>query len=191
LKPLYLHDATAHGLVIGALVVWAVLELYWRWRSRGSRGEMEWSFFAVLAGIVLGIVLGFRLQRVEATVIGGWVPVLVGTALLLAGAAFRGWAILVLGRFFTVTVTIQPDHRLVEAGPYRRLRHPSYTGLLVSMLGLGIALGNWLSVLALVALPLAGILLRIRAEESALAAALGDRYRDYAARTDRLIPGVW
>jgi protein-S-isoprenylcysteine O-methyltransferase Ste14 len=191
LKPLYLHDATARGLVIGALVIWGGLELYWRWRSRTSRGEPEWSFFAVLAGIALGILLGFRLEHVAATAIGGWAPVLLGTALMLAGTAFRAWAILVLGRFFTVTVTIQPDHRIVEEGPYRRLRHPSYTGLLLAMIGLGLALGNWLSLLALAVLPLVGVLLRIRAEESALSRALGDDYRAYAARTDRLIPGVW
>ena len=111
--------------------------------------------------------------------------------MLIAGAGFRLWAMLELGRFFTVTVTIQENHRLVDTGPYRVLRHPSYTGLLVALVGLGIALDNWLSLLALSALPLVGVLLRIRAEEAALSNALGERYARYAARTDRLIPGVW
>jgi protein-S-isoprenylcysteine O-methyltransferase Ste14 len=64
-------------------------------------------------------------------------------------------------------------------------------GLLVALVGLGIALDSWLSLLALFALPLVGVLLRIRAEEAALSDALGERYASYAARTDRLIPGVW
>jgi protein-S-isoprenylcysteine O-methyltransferase Ste14 len=190
-NPVYLHEDAARALVGAAVALWAVTEAYLRWRNRAARRELEWSFFAVLGSIAAGLVLAFRLEHVDATVIDGWVPVIAGVAILLAGAAFRIWAIVVLGRFFTVTVTIQPDHRIVEDGPYRRLRHPSYTGLLAALAGFGLALGNWLSLLALVVLPLAGVLLRIRAEEAALVRALGDGYRAYEARTDRLIPGVW
>jgi protein-S-isoprenylcysteine O-methyltransferase Ste14 len=122
---------------------------------------------------------------------GGWLPVVLGVSIIAAGAALRIWAVVTLGRFFKITVTIQPDHHVVDIGPYRHLRHPSYTGLLLIFAGVGIAFGNWLSVLALVAFPLAGILIRIRVEEAALTAALGESYAAYAARTDRLIPGVW
>ena len=121
---------------------------------------------------------------------GTWAPVALGLSIVAAGAA-RIWAVVTLGRFFKITVTIQPDHQVVETGPYRRLRHPSYTGLLLILAGVGVAFGNWLSLLALVALPLVGILIRIRVEEAALLAALGDSYASYSARTDRLIPGVW
>jgi protein-S-isoprenylcysteine O-methyltransferase Ste14 len=190
-KPVYLHETAAGALVGGAVALWVAAEAYLRWRNRAARRELEWSFFAVFASIAAGFLLAFRLEHVGATVIDGWGPVVVGTAILLAGAAFRIWAILTLGRFFTVTVTIQPAHRLVEDGPYRRLRHPSYTGLVAALAGFGLALGNWLSLLALLGAPLVGILLRIRAEEAALSAALGDSYRAYSARTDRLIPGLW
>lgn len=122
---------------------------------------------------------------------GTWAPVALGLSIVAAGAALRIWAVVTLGRFFKITVTIQPDHQVVETGPYRRLRHPSYTGLLLILAGVGVAFGNWLSLLALVALPLVGILIRIRVEEAALLAALGDSYASYSARTDRLIPGVW
>jgi protein-S-isoprenylcysteine O-methyltransferase Ste14 len=191
-NPLYLHDDGANALVTGALALWAAVEIYLRWRNRAGRSEPEWSFFVVFGSITLGFVLGFGLEHVDSTVIGGgWTAVLVGTAILLGGAAFRIWAILALGRFFKFTVSIQRDHRVVDTGPYRRLRHPSYTGLLVGLLGLGLALDNWLSLLALVVVPLIGVLLRIRAEEAALSQALGESYRSYAARTDRLIPGIW
>jgi len=190
-NPVYLHETAAAPLVGGAVVLWVATEAYLRWRNRAARRELEWSFFAVLGSIAAGFITAFRLEHVDATVISGWGPVISGTVILLAGAGFRIWAIVSLGRFFTVTVTIQPEHRIVEHGPYRRLRHPSYTGLLVALAGFGLALGNWLSLLALMVLPLVGVLLRIRAEESALLSALGDGYRAYAARTDRLIPGVW
>jgi protein-S-isoprenylcysteine O-methyltransferase Ste14 len=190
-NPVYLHEGAAGALVGGAVALWVVTEAYLRWRNRTARRELEWSFFAVFASIAAGFLLAFRLEHVGATVIDGWAPVIVGTAILLAGAAFRIWAILSLGRFFTVTVTIQPEHRIIEDGPYRRVRHPSYTGLLAALAGFGLALGNWLSLLALAVLPLVGILLRIWAEESTLVRALGEDYRAYAARTDRLVPGVW
>ena len=80
---------------------------------------------------------------------------------------------------------------MVESGPYAYVRHPSYTGMLVALIGLGIALDDWLSVLILALLPLTGILVRIRYEESVLLEALGEDYREYAGRTPRLVPGVW
>jgi protein-S-isoprenylcysteine O-methyltransferase Ste14 len=190
--PLYLHDGAATAVVDVPLVAWAVTDAYLRWRNRAAKKTLEWSFFVVFGSIAAGLILGFRAEHVDSAVIaGGWAPVVVGTAILIAGAGFRVWAIVALGRFFTVTVTIQEDHRVVDTGPYRLLRHPSYTGLLVALVGLGIALDNWLSLLALTALPLVGVLLRIRAEEAALSDALGERYASYASRTDRLIPGVW
>jgi hypothetical protein len=89
-NPLYLHDAAASMLVIGALVLWFAVETYLRWRNRAGRSVPEWSYFAVFAAIALGLFLAFRLEDVSSTVIGGgWVPVVAGTAILLAGAAFR------------------------------------------------------------------------------------------------------
>ena len=83
---------------------------------------------------------------------------------MVGGVAFRLWAVLSLGRFFRVAVTTQDDHRLIERGPYRRLRHPSYTGALVTLFGFGLTIGNWLSLAAAVLPPLAvdGPLLTVR-----------------------------
>jgi protein-S-isoprenylcysteine O-methyltransferase Ste14 len=128
----------------------------------------------------------------HATVLGGgWAPVAVGLTVLAAGVALRTWAILTLGRLFKFVVVIQDDHKVVAAGPYRLLRHPSYTGGLVAFLGAGLALDSWLSMLAMVVLPLTAILARIHVEETELATALGQEYRSYASRTHRLVPGLW
>jgi protein-S-isoprenylcysteine O-methyltransferase len=115
----------------------------------------------------------------------------VAIALLASGLLIRWWAVATLGRLFTVDVAIHDGHALVESGPYRRLRHPSYTGLLLAFAGVGVAMGSWASLLALV-VPIAGaILYRIRVEEAALRTALGTKYAAYAARTKRLVPGVY
>jgi protein-S-isoprenylcysteine O-methyltransferase len=115
----------------------------------------------------------------------------VGLALFLAGIAVRWCAILALGRFFTVNVAIAADHQLVEAGPYRWLRHPSYTGALLAFLGLGLCLDNWAALAVLMA-PVAVVFWwRMRIEEAALVETFGERYRDYMRRTRRLIPFIY
>lgn len=84
---------------------------------------------------------------------------------MCAGAALRYWAILTLGRFFRFEVLVQDEHKVVTGGPYRFVRHPFYTGILLIQLGLGIALGNFLSVLICLSVPILGFLPRIQHEE--------------------------
>jgi protein-S-isoprenylcysteine O-methyltransferase Ste14 len=86
---------------------------------------------------------------------------------------------------------VQTDHKVVDTGPYRLVRHPSYTGLLTIELGLGIMLGTWLSIPACLLPPLIAFAVRLVTEERVLARELGAPYREYMARTHRLIPGVW
>jgi protein-S-isoprenylcysteine O-methyltransferase len=114
-----------------------------------------------------------------------------GLVVMWSGLALRAWAIHHLGGLFRAVVVIQRDHRLVTTGPYRVLRHPSYTGALVAALGFGIALGSWASALALVIGWGVGILYRMHVEEAALREAFGGSYDEYAARTWRLVPLVY
>jgi protein-S-isoprenylcysteine O-methyltransferase len=116
---------------------------------------------------------------------------LAGTVIFAAGLAIRWYAIVHLGRFFTVNVAIAADHRLIDTGPYRFVRHPSYTGALMAFFGLALCLANWLSLLVAV-LPIFLVFLwRMHVEEDALLHAFGDRYRDYMKRTKRLVPPVY
>jgi protein-S-isoprenylcysteine O-methyltransferase Ste14 len=115
----------------------------------------------------------------------------IGLVILVAGLVLRGWSIMTLGKYFTAAVAVSTDQPVVSAGPYRVLRHPSYTGLLLAMTGVGLASANWASLIGMTVLPLAGILWRIHAEERALLATLGDPYRAYAAQHKRLVPLVW
>jgi protein-S-isoprenylcysteine O-methyltransferase len=114
-----------------------------------------------------------------------------GVAIFAAGVCLRWWSILVLGRFFTVKVSISPDHHIVERGPYRFLRHPSYTGALLAILGLGICMANWISLAVILVPPVFAMCYRIAVEERALTEFFGDEYRRYSGRTYRLIPFVY
>jgi protein-S-isoprenylcysteine O-methyltransferase Ste14 len=87
-------------------------------------------------------------------------------------------------------VAIAPEQTVIETGPYRLIRHPSYTGLLIILLGYGFCLTNWLSLLVLMGCSLLGFWYRIYVEEQVLQAQLGQRYQEYMRRTKRLIPFV-
>ena len=102
----------------------------------------------------------------------------------------RWVAILTLGRFFTVDVAIQPGHAVVQTGLYRMVRHPSYSGLLIAFLGIGVTFVSWLSILGLLVPITLAVINRVVKEEQALLNSLGPEYAAYCARTKRFIPGL-
>jgi protein-S-isoprenylcysteine O-methyltransferase Ste14 len=114
-----------------------------------------------------------------------------GVVVMWVGLALRVWAIAALGVGFRTTVEVEPGQVVVSSGPYRWIRHPSYTGLLLLVAGFGAALGNWLSLAASVVLPLPAIVWRIHVEEAELNRVLGQAYRTYQSERARLIPGLW
>ena len=110
---------------------------------------------------------------------------------MLLGIGFRLLAIKQLGRFFTVDVTIRENHQLLQTGFYKYLRHPSYTGSLLTFFGFGISLNNWLG-LGIVILPtVITMLYRIRIEEKVLTEQFGKSYLEYSSKTKRLIPFIY
>jgi protein-S-isoprenylcysteine O-methyltransferase Ste14 len=113
-----------------------------------------------------------------------------GVAVTGTGIALRQWAIHTLGRFFIGHVLVQPGQTVVSTGPYRWLRHPSYTGQWLEMIGIGLATGNAASITTCVLMPLIGITARIKGEERELLAELPG-YREYIQGKPRLIPHIW
>jgi len=115
----------------------------------------------------------------------------VGLAIIIIGIIIRFIAIKQLGKFFTVDVTIREDHQLMQSGLYKLIRHPSYTGCLLSFLGYGIALDNWFSV-AIVFTPILLIFMyRMNVEEKVLIQQFGEKYTVYMGKTKRLIPFIY
>ena len=111
--------------------------------------------------------------------------------LLLAGLTVRWVAILSLGRAFSVNVAIRPDQQIYQRGLYRFVRHPSYLGLVLIFLGVGLHTRNLVGLAIVLIGTTAALLYRIRVEEAALHQAFGAVYADYARSTHRLIPGVF
>ena len=115
----------------------------------------------------------------------------IGLAIYLAGFAMRRWSEMTLGRYFTFTVMTSAEQPVITAGPYRFVRHPGYTGVVLVVVGAGLVTGNWVGLAAWTLLVMGALLYRIHVEEAALLSAVGDRYRSYASDHKRLIPLVW
>lgn len=152
-------------------------------RDQGSMGLL---IASVWIAVFLGIGIAVLVPR-AAIETGRSELFLFGLALMLAGVALRWYAIATLGSAFTVTVGTRAEQRIVDSGPYHWVRHPSYAGSLITILGILLCCTNFLSLVALV-LPIAGHAYRIRVEERALVDGLGDAYRLYMRRTKRLVP---
>lgn len=119
------------------------------------------------------------------------VPFVLGEVIFLGGIILRLWAIRTLGEYFTTSVQTSADQQVITSGPYRFLRHPSYTGILLYGLGAGLVVGNWIGLIAMPLITLVPLVYRIHVEEDALSKTLGEVYRSYATGHKRLIPGIW
>lgn len=115
----------------------------------------------------------------------------IGVVIILIGIVIRFIAIKQLGRFFTVDVTIRENHQLLQSGLYTYIRHPSYTGALLSFLGFGISLNNWLSLLLVFTPVLLMFIKRMNVEEHVLTQQFGQQYLTYISKTKRIIPMVY
>jgi protein-S-isoprenylcysteine O-methyltransferase Ste14 len=185
----------------GAL--WLILELALiaRDRRRGAggtardRGTRALNFALIVVAIVVGDALTQLIGkhsplRIPGAGPDGW-PLIAGLVVIWLGLVIRIWSVVVLGRWFVTTVEVDAAQPVVSRGPYRWVRHPSYSGLLLIAAGYGLALSTWPGLIICVVLPAAAILRRIAVEESELTRVLGDPYREYRDHAKRLIPGLW
>ncbi|MEO8802857.1 MAG: isoprenylcysteine carboxylmethyltransferase family protein [Rudaea sp.] len=182
------------NIAIAVFIVWLIMDGVIVFRRMSSKAENRdrFSLRLIAAGNMLAWFVAIWLSFSRFGTIG--VPMrwqIAGLLLMALGIATRSIAIAQLGRYHTPNVAVLTDHEVFDRGLYRHIRHPSYLGALIAFVGFGLALGNWLSLLVIILLALIVYLYRIREEEAALHAALGERYADYCLRTKRLIPGVY
>jgi len=191
-----LYAPSPAGAALFALLFfgWAVFELVVNLRlwSPGSVNRDRWTRFGIIGGMLLAFALAVAATQVTALNFqAGRAPLFyVGLALMAGGLVFRAWAIGQLGRYFVPEVAIQPGQRVLDRGLYRYLRHPSYTGTFITVIGYALALNNWLSLVIMLVVPSLVYGLRMRVEEAALTEAFGEEYRAYMRRTKRLVPFI-
>jgi len=177
------------GLWVAWLISWH-LAMLWRDKPtvKAPRGEYRWQFAMIVVGLWMMYGLFPKVQPVLWTVTPalGWSMV----TLTAAGIAFAWWARIHLGKLWSGGVERMADHRVVDTGPYRLVRHPIYTGLLLALVGTALAIAEWRAILA-VAFALVSFVRKLRVEERWMREQFGESYRAYCQRTDALVPFVW
>ena len=196
LTALFFQTTTGSAIFGVVALLWVLSEIVVggiipRLRRHGApiRFEDKGSRPLIALSMILALVIAFLFAASGIASLPSW-SFYVGISLTIAGIVLRQWSIAVLGRYFSPTIGIQEGQAVVDRGPYRLVRHPSYTGLLIIYIGLGFVIQSWGAVLVLIAYFAAALGYRIHVEEAVLTSKLGDEYVAYAKRTKRLIPYV-
>jgi protein-S-isoprenylcysteine O-methyltransferase Ste14 len=164
-------------------------------RTRRSSGEVKdrGSLLLLLPVVFLSVWAAIWWgESHRGTMLGGahWLRPL-GLALMVAGLALRWTAIFTLGRSFSANVAIHAAQTVHKSGPFRWMRHPSYTGMLLIFASIGVFEQSWISLAIMLVFPMMALMYRIKVEEKALTDAFGEDYAAYSRVTSRLIPWVF
>lgn len=182
-------------------VLWAIMEFVTRVVARyngnakivdhivKTKDEGSWGLIAFSSALMLAITLFILHYQWKPDLPSYFVPI--GMVLMGIGIALRIWAVITLGKFFTMRVMIFSDHHLIRGGPYHWLRHPSYSGVFITALGFGLATGYFMVLFPF--LIILGLVLgyRIYVEEKALDEQFGHEWKNYTAKTWRILPWVY
>jgi protein-S-isoprenylcysteine O-methyltransferase len=186
-----------------ALVFWAVnLWAFWpEWKvvQSGREGAKDvdskdsGSIKVIMAGNSIAMGLAYPLAFVRAwSFPANWqVPLfVVGVLMVFLGSVLRRYCWRTLGEYFTGDVKARADQPVIRSGPYRFVRHPSYTGAMMMFVGIGLALGNWVSLVLITIATIAAYGYRVAVEERALLGAIGEPYGAYMRERKRFVPYI-
>jgi protein-S-isoprenylcysteine O-methyltransferase Ste14 len=181
-------------LIISISCIWCISEIALAVAKRShsepnnSRDKSSFKFLwiTIACAITAGVILGSH-QIGLISFCGPWLSI-TGIILIVLGLIIRWIAILTLRKFFTVDIAIQSGQKIIQKGVYKYIRHPSYTGSLLSFLGLGFSFSNWMATLVIFIPVFIAFYYRIHIEEKALVNALGSEYDNYRKKTKMLIP---
>jgi len=177
-------------------LMWGALGIYWLWNAprSGSSVTREAGWWRVVRLSILAFTFVLLLSPwLRIGVLGGrFVPDtnvgrVVGVALTASGIGLCVWARVHLGRYWSDKVVLKVGHRLIRSGPYRFLRHPIYSGVLLGIFGTALTVGEWRGILAL-ALMSANYFVKARREERVLAGQFGEEFVEYTRRAGFLVP---
>jgi protein-S-isoprenylcysteine O-methyltransferase Ste14 len=185
-------------ILIIASTIWIFAELYLVFRDniRGKgkttidRRTRNYNVISLIVAINCAAIISwipqFQFNR-RGTSIVFWI----GIIIICLGLFLRYWSIHILGKYFRTTVELEKSQKVIQKGPYKWIRHPSYSGIILFCIGYGLAVQNWLSLIIAISLPTIALLYRIKIEEEALVKGIGIEYEAYQKKTKKLIPGIW
>jgi protein-S-isoprenylcysteine O-methyltransferase Ste14 len=185
-------------ILIIASAIWIFAEVYLVFRDniRGKgkttidRRTRNYNFISLIIAISSAAIISwiplFQFNR-RGTSIVFWIGILI----ICLGLFLRYWSIHILGKYFSTTVELEESQKIIQKGPYKWIRHPSYSGIILFCIGYGLAVQNWLSLIIAISLPTIALLYRIKIEEETLVKGIGTEYEVYQKKTKKLIPGIW
>jgi protein-S-isoprenylcysteine O-methyltransferase Ste14 len=187
-----------YALVFWAVYIWAFLP---EWKVvqggiegvKGGESRDSGSLQLLLGGMWIALLLAFALAFIRACSFapGAQLPLFaVGLALIVLGSLLRRYCFRTLGQYFTGDVRARADQPVIRTGPYRLVRHPSYTAGMMMFIGIGLALGSWFSFILLTIATIATYGYRVVIEERALLDTIGEPYRSYMNDTKRFVPYI-
>jgi len=180
--------ATAFAILFCLWILCEIANFRLSRKNSGIADQDRGSYRVVIIVSWTAIFAIFIIRSMGIGVFGGiWQDI--GFFIFASGIAIREWAVWVLGKHFTVRVQIRERAKLVTSGPYRYIRHPSYTGSMLIKVGISLAVGTWVGAIFALALTIIAHSYRINIEEQALQGAFGPEWDDYKNRTWKLIPG--
>lgn len=182
-------------LFIAVYTAWLASEILLNRFLRGSntdqqqkdKGSLSFMWIIIIASIVVAGFIGHSTHLP----IGGNAVRLAGLAVIILGMILRFAAVSQLGRLFTVMVTIREVHNIKKDGLYKYLRHPSYAGSLLSFIGYGLSMNNWLALIVVFVPVFLVFVYRMQIEEQVLMGQFGDEYVNYMKTTKRVIPWIY
>jgi protein-S-isoprenylcysteine O-methyltransferase Ste14 len=193
-------NSMAAGIFIVACLIWMIPETIAtpQQMAKAAREKVtiqDRGSMVILIGLQwIGLFLNFILGWLFSAAAMSWHRTALfgfGIVFILFGVALRWYAIWTLGQYFTRDVAVSTDQQVVQRGPYRFIRHPAYSGTLLTMLGIGLAVTNWASLVSLLICTFVGHLYRVNVEEKALVQAIGQPYVQYIQHTRRFIPWIF
>jgi protein-S-isoprenylcysteine O-methyltransferase Ste14 len=187
-----------YALVFWAVYVWAFLP-EWKVVQGGREGAKDanskdsGSLKVILGGMWVALIIAYPLAFVKAWAFPeSWQLSLfvAGVLLIVLGSLLRRYCWRTLGEYFTGDVKARPDQPVITAGPYRWVRHPSYTAGMIMFIGIGLALGSWFSFALLTIATIATYSYRVAVEERVLLETIGEPYGTYMKQRKRFIPYI-
>ena len=185
-------------ILILSAVVWIAAEAYLilkdskqgKGKTKIDRRTRNYNIISIEIALIFAPIISwlpiFSFCNIETSIL-----LLIGIIVQCLGFFLRHWSIIVLGKYFRTTIEIEKGQKVVQKGPYKYIRHPSYSGIILFFIGYGFITQNWLSLIIAVLLPTISLLYRIRIEEIALVKEIGNEYKIYKMKTKKLIPGIW
>jgi len=183
-------DARAATLFEILFCIWILAEIVnnlWSKKNTVPTTQDRSSYGVVTVTLFGGLFIIAACRSFQIGVLSGLLQY-AGLIVIAGGILLREWAVLVLGKHFTVRVQTDNTYAMVTSGPYHYIRHPSYTGSLLALTGIALAVGTWFGAILVILISLIAYEYRIRVEEAALLRTFGPEYEHYKARTGKLLP---